>query len=165
MAGSVGPEYQRLIDRLRADITSGEYPVGQTIPSTSALAKLTGVSAQVVRRAVGQLQADGILEGHPGKGVFVKAMPEEADQESRDVASLSRQVSELEERFGDLASHPGGASDADLAEVRADIASLQEAQGRLEVNLIDLYGKMGYDYPQGGAQHSTKAAVRGGRAR
>ena len=164
MAGRIGPEYQRLIAQIRASITSGEYPLGQAIPSTAALARSTGVSAPVVRRAVGQLQADGILEGHAGKGVFVKAIPEEADQERRDVASLSRQLAELEERFRDLADQPGGASDAELAGIRADIARLQEAQGRLEVNLIDLYGKTGFDYPQDGAQSDAKA-VRSGRRR
>jgi len=164
MAGKIGPEYQRLIDRIRAGIASGEYPLGTAIPSTAALAKAGGVSAQVVRRAVGQLEADGILEGHAGKGVFVKTMPEEADQERRDVASLSRQVSELEERFGVLADQSGGASADDLAGIRADIARLQEAQGRLEVNLVDLYGKTGFDYPQDGTQGGAKA-VRSGRAR
>src|SRR5438045_6369409 len=108
MAGKIGPEYQRPIDRIRAGIASGEYPVGTAIPSTAALAKVAGVSAQVVRRAVGQLQADGILEGHAGKGVFVKTTPEDADQERQDLADLSRQVSDLEERFGDLAARPGG---------------------------------------------------------
>ena len=164
MAGRIGPEYQRLIAQIRASITSGEYPLGQAIPSTAALARSTGVSAPVVRRAVGQLQADGILEGHAGKGVFVKAMPEDADQERQDLAGLSRQVSELAERFADLTGRGGGASDGELSEIRADIARLQEAQGRLEVNLIDLFGKMGYDYPQGGTERGAKA-VRSGRAR
>src|SRR5690348_16697607 len=103
MAGKIGPEYQRLIDRIRAGIASGEYPVGTAIPSTAALANLAGVSAQVVRRAVGQLEADGILEGHPGKGVFVRTVPEDADRERQDIAALSKQVSGLEERLRELA--------------------------------------------------------------
>ena len=42
---------------------------------------------------------------------------------------------------------------------------LQETVGRIEVNLIDLYGKMGHDYPQGGARDGAKATVRRGRSR
>lgn len=162
MTGKIGPEYQRLIGQIRAAITSGEYPIGQAIPSTAVLAERTGVSAQVVRRAVGQLEADGILEGHPGKGVFVRAVPEEADRERQDVTSLSKQVSELEERFRELAERPGVSQDGDLGRIVAD---LQETVGRIEVNLIDLYGRMGHDYPQGGRARDGKKAVRRGQAR
>lgn len=162
MTGKIGPEYQRLIARIRASIASGEYPVGQAIPSTAALADITGLSVPVVRRAVGQLETDGILEGHPGKGVFVKTMPEEADRERRDVTSLSRHVSKLEERLRELADRPAVTQDGELSRAVAD---LQETVGRIEVNLIDLYGKMGHDYPQGGARGSTKTAVRRGQAR
>ena len=163
MAGKIGPEYQRLIDRIRASIASGEYPLGQAIPSTAMLAEMTGVSAQVVRRAVGQLEADGILEGHPGKGVYVRALPEAVDRERQDVTSLSKQVSELEERVSELAERPAVSQDGELGRIVAD---LQETVGRLEVNLIDLYGRIGHDYPQGGrAQDGKKTAVRRGQAR
>lgn len=162
MAGRIGPEYQRLIDQIRARITSGEYPLGTAIPSTATLAAASGVSAQVVRRAVGQLEADGILEGHPGKGVFVRAIPENVDRERQDVAALSRRVSELEERYRNLAGQSPAAVD-DLSEIRTDISDLQELASRLEVNLIDLYGKMGHDYPQSGARGGTKMAARRGQ--
>jgi DNA-binding transcriptional regulator YhcF (GntR family) len=162
MAGKIGPEYQRLIARIRASITSGEYPLGEAIPSTSALAEITGLSVPVVRRAVGQLEADGILEGHPGKGVFVKAVPEDADRERQDVASLGKQVSELEDRLRELAARPTVSQDGELVSIVAD---LQETVGRIEVNLIDLYGKIGHDYPQGGARSGMKAAGRRGQAR
>jgi DNA-binding transcriptional regulator YhcF (GntR family) len=165
MAGRIGPEYRRLIDQIRASIASGEYPIGETIPSTAALAEATGVSTQVVRRAVGQLEADGILEGHPGKGVFVRAMPEDADRERQDVASLGRQVSEMGERLRELAGWSPAAPGGELDQIKADVTDLRETAGRLEVNLIDLYGKMGYDYPQGGAQQNTKTAGRRGQAR
>jgi DNA-binding transcriptional regulator YhcF (GntR family) len=162
MAGSIGPEYQRLIDQIRARITSGDYPVGTAIPSTAALASAAGVSAQVVRRAVGQLETDGILEGHPGKGVFVRAIPEEADRERQDLAGLSRQVFELEERYRDLTGQSPANID-DLGKIRADITDLQEVASRLEVNLIDLYGKMGHEYPQSGARRSSRTAGRRGQ--
>jgi DNA-binding FadR family transcriptional regulator len=165
MTGKIGPEYQRLIGRIRASITSGEYPLGQAIPSTAALAGITGLSVPVVRRAVGQLEADGILEGHPGKGVFVRAMPEEADSERQDIKTLSKQVSALQEQFRELAERMPAAQDGNLVRIAAGLEDLQETVGRIEVNLIDLYGKMGHDYPQGGAQGTKKAAVRRGQAR
>jgi DNA-binding FadR family transcriptional regulator len=137
VTGKIGPEYQRLIDQIRAQITAGEYPVGQLIPSTSGLASLTGMSIPVIRRAVQQLQADGILEGHPGKGVYVKAMPEEADAEHQDVRALGGQV----------------------ADNTRELQTLQETVSRLEAYLIDLGGKVGHPYPR------DKATAPGSRQR
>jgi len=157
MAGRIGPEYQRLIDQIRSKITSGEYPLGKAIPSTAALAELAGMSVPVVRRAVGQLEADGILEGHPGKGVYVRALPEAADAERQDIKVLGQQVAELQDQLRDLAEHLPATQGADIA---GELAGLRDAVGRVEVNLIDLYGKMGHDYPHGGR---AKAASRHGR--
>jgi len=159
MAGRIGPEYQRLIDQRRVSISSGEYPLGAPIPSTAALATLTGMSVPVVRRAVGQLEADGILEGHPGKGVYVRALPEAADAERQDIKVLGRQVAELQDQLRMLAERLPAGSSADVA---GELAGLRDTMGRIEVNLIDLYGKMGHDYPHGGRSR-TKAASRRGR--
>ena len=161
MTGKIGPEYQRLIDRIRAGIASGEYPVGTAIPSTAALAKLAGVSAQVVRRAVGQLETDGILEGHAGKGVFVRAMPEDAERERQDAEAVSREVAELRRQVEKLAAAPA----ARAAGVGDDLEALKQTVGRIEANLIDLYGKMGHEYPHSGTRDKAKAEARHGRAR
>ena len=111
MTGNIGPEYRRLMDLIRSKITSGEYPVGKPIPSTTELKELTGMSIPVVRRAVSQLEADGILEGHPGKGVFVSAMPAEVDSERQDIKTLGKQVAAAAEQVRELdrpaATRPG----------------------------------------------------------
>lgn len=144
------------MDLIRSKITSGEYPLGEPIPSTAELNKLTGMSIPVVRRAVGQLEADGILEGHPGKGVYVKALPADVDIQRQDAKALAERITALSDevwRLQQLVDSLG------VDEVRA-IAS------RIEVNLIDLYGKLGFDYPRdevGSAQRGspgTKAAER-----
>src|SRR5215470_7205886 len=102
MAGKIGPEYQRLMDQIRSKITSGEYPVGSMIPSTAELQKTTGMSVPVVRRAVGQLEADGILEGHPGKGVYVRALPADADSVRGDSRALSERITVLTDEVRQL---------------------------------------------------------------
>lgn len=134
MTGKIGPEYQRLIEQIRSQITAGDYPVGHLIPSTSALADLTGMSVPVIRRAVQQLQADGILEGHPGKGVYVKTMPAEADAERQDVKALGGQV----------------------ADNTRELQNLRETVSHLEAYLIDLGGKVGHPYP--GAEATAPSA-------
>ncbi len=74
MTESIGrPAYQQVADDLRRRIAEAELPVGSAIPSTTKLAKAYGVSITVVRAAVAQLRADGLVVGQPGKGVFVRA--------------------------------------------------------------------------------------------
>ncbi len=159
MAGKIGPEYQRLMDQIRSKITSGEYPVGGMIPSTTELRDMTGMSVPVVRRAVGQLEADGILEGHPGKGVYVRALPADADSARGDSKALSERITVLSGEVGQLREL---VDTLGVDEVRAIVS-------RIEVNLIDLYGKLGFDYPRDGAgdskreRTSTKAAARRGK--
>ena len=114
------------------------------------------MSIPVVRRAVGQLEADGILEGHPGKGVYVKAMPADVDSERRDNKALNERITALSDEVRQLRQI---IDSLDVGEVRA-IAS------RIEVNLMDLYGKLGFDYPRDEADNarrestSTKAAAK-----
>jgi GntR family transcriptional regulator len=120
VAGGIGPSYQLVADDIRTRIRSGEYEIGQPIPSTAKLMEMHQVSSTVVRRAVEQLRADGILVGHSGKGVYVQAMPD------------------------DVPDRAGGHAAAQ------EMASLTESVGRVEANLIELYGKLGYDYPHDG---------------
>jgi DNA-binding transcriptional regulator YhcF (GntR family) len=90
-----GPEYQRVADDLRRRIASSEFPVGAAIPSTAKLSSMYGVSVTVVRAAVAQLRADGLVTGHPGKGVFVISTPDAVAEQTATVEVLARQVEEL----------------------------------------------------------------------
>jgi GntR family transcriptional regulator len=118
VAGTIGPSYQLVADDIRARIRSGEYELGQPIPSTARLMQIHQVSSTVVRRAVEQLRTDGVLVGQPGKGVYVQAMPRDA---------------------------------ADGAGLTPEMTGLTQSVGRIEANLIELYGKLGYDYPHEGS--------------
>ena len=119
MTSKIGPSYRRVADDLKARITAGEFPVGSPIPSTAKLVEHYGVSSTVVRHAVAELQAEGIVIGHSGKAVFVQARPSDADAERVTTAQLAE-----------------------------DVSGLHQAFSRLEANLIDLYGKTGYEYPR-----------------
>lgn len=154
MTGEIGPDYRRLMDLIRSRIASGEYPTGSQIPSTRQWED-DGWSRDVARTAITRLQADGILEGQPGKGVFVKATPEEATRERADIKTLGDEVTALRKQVRELAEHETG---SDLTELLATV-------GRIEANLITLYGKTGHDYPRGGSRDGTKATARRGRAR
>jgi DNA-binding GntR family transcriptional regulator len=134
----VGPSYQHVADDIRARITSGSYRVGEQIPSTPALCDQYGMSATVIRTAVSQLETAGVLIGHPGKGVFVKALPEDAEGERRDVETLGAEVAELRDRVAELVRKIEAHGHSDL----------QTTLDRLVNNLIELYGKTGHTYPE-----------------
>jgi DNA-binding GntR family transcriptional regulator len=145
LASEIGPDYRQVMNLIRERIMYGTWPVGRPIPSTPELMKLTGHSSTTVRRAVRQLQVDGILEGHPGKGVFARAVPEDADRERADLDAIGKLMAELRQK----------------AEGYDD---LRAKVNLMEAVLITLCARQGIDYPRGGSRDSTEKAPRRGRA-
>jgi GntR family transcriptional regulator len=70
-AESASPLYHQLMQRIRADIDKGTYPVGSRIAPEHELEKLYNVSRVTVRRALAELTSEGLLERKQGKGTFV----------------------------------------------------------------------------------------------
>ena len=64
-------ERQRIAQDIRDKIASGEFGPGVKLPSLRELTAHYGVSAEPVRSALLILQAEGLLEGRQGKGVYV----------------------------------------------------------------------------------------------
>lgn len=65
------PLYQQLEDILRTQIESGEYSMGDILPSESKLMEAYNVSRITVRQALADLTNLGYIEGRPGKGTVV----------------------------------------------------------------------------------------------
>ena len=68
---SYSPLYKQLMQKLRADIHSGVYPVHSRIPSEQELCDTYQVSRVTVRKALSELTQEGLLKRHQGKGTFV----------------------------------------------------------------------------------------------
>ncbi|WIX78723.1 FadR/GntR family transcriptional regulator [Amycolatopsis carbonis] len=66
----------QVIDQLRDAIAQGEWPVGQRIPTETALVAQLGVGRNTVREAVRALAHTGILEVRQGDGTYVRATSE-----------------------------------------------------------------------------------------
>ena len=66
------PAYAQVADTLRAEIRRGRFPPGSQLPSYEALMKKYEVSITVVRSAVRELKAEGLVQTHQGKGAFVR---------------------------------------------------------------------------------------------
>ncbi|WCN81654.1 winged helix-turn-helix domain-containing protein [Micromonospora sp. LH3U1] len=62
---------QRIAQDIRDKISSGEYAPGDKLPSLREMTGHYGVSAEPVRSALLILQAEGLIEGHQGKGTYV----------------------------------------------------------------------------------------------
>ncbi len=66
------PLYIQVMQRIRQDIAGGRYAAGDVLPAEPQLCEAYGVSRITVRRAVAELEADGLLEKRHGKGTFVR---------------------------------------------------------------------------------------------
>lgn len=70
------PLVDQVIAQLRAQITSGEWPVGSRIPTEPELVEQFGVARNTVREAVRALAHAGMLDIRQGAGTFVRATSE-----------------------------------------------------------------------------------------
>jgi len=69
------PITYQLAQLLRADIARGTYPPGFRLEPEVRLAQTFGVSVITVQRALKDLEKDGLIERHRGRGTFVKESP------------------------------------------------------------------------------------------
>ena len=68
---SASPLFAQIKARLRQDIVDKRLLPGQKLPSEAAMQASFGVSRITVRRAVAELQAEGLVETVNGKGSFI----------------------------------------------------------------------------------------------
>lgn len=62
---------EMVCDALRSQISSGQWEIGDRLPSESDLAKVFGVNRLTVRMALQKLNALGVLETRTGSGTYV----------------------------------------------------------------------------------------------
>lgn len=72
VAATERADYRRIAAEIQAQIESGALKSGDKLPSTAALAAREGVSTSTVYRALSLLHDRDLVEGHSGKGVYVK---------------------------------------------------------------------------------------------
>src|SRR3990172_9553903 len=65
------PLYQQIRDQMRQLISTGALPLGERLPPSRELAQRLGVHRTTVANAYAELTADGLIEGHVGRGTFV----------------------------------------------------------------------------------------------
>jgi len=70
------PLYVQLRDQLRALVHSGELRAGDRIPASRELAVQLGVHRTTVANAYAELESEGLIQGHVGRGTFICATPD-----------------------------------------------------------------------------------------
>ncbi|WP_181766795.1 FadR/GntR family transcriptional regulator [Streptomyces albidus (ex Kaewkla and Franco 2022)] len=114
----------QVISALRAQITSGEWPVGARIPTEAELVEQLGVARNTVREAVRALAHNGLLDIRQGSGTYVVATSELAGVMHR--------------RFADSDPHHVAEMRAALETTGARLAALRRTEqdlGQLDVLL------------------------------
>lgn len=69
------PLYIQLRDQLRALVHSGELRSGDRIPASRELAGQLGVHRTTVANAYAELESEGLIRGHVGRGTFICGAP------------------------------------------------------------------------------------------
>lgn len=67
------PLYVQLRDQLRSLVHSGELRDGDRIPASRELAAQLGVHRTTVANAYAELESEGLIEGHVGRGTFIRS--------------------------------------------------------------------------------------------
>lgn len=123
----------QVTDQLLAQIRSGEWPVGEQIPTEPELARALGVGRNTVREAVRALMHIGVLERRQGAGTFVTAKTELAGTVARRLADAPASAAlelrhAMEVEASRLAAHRR--TDGDLTKIGAALATLEHATRR-----------------------------------
>lgn len=66
------PLYMQIRDQLRALVHSGELRPGDRIPASRELAVHLGVHRTTVANAYAELESEGLIRGHVGRGTFIQ---------------------------------------------------------------------------------------------
>ncbi|MFJ9669136.1 FadR/GntR family transcriptional regulator [Streptomyces sp. NPDC101219] len=121
---------EQVIAALRAQITTGEWPVGSRIPTEPELVEQLGVARNTVREAVRALAHNGLLDIRQGSGTYVVATSELAGVMQRRFAGADpRHVAELRSTLESAAARLAAArrTERDLKQLDALLLRREEA--------------------------------------
>ena len=123
---------QQVAAALKQQILTGAWPVGSQVPPERSLAEAHGLARNTLRRVLKDLEDEGLLERHVGRGTFVRALPPQPQGATAAGSAVGP----------DFSLRLKGASPADLMEVRLiiepQVAALAAARASAEqIQAID----------------------------
>jgi DNA-binding FadR family transcriptional regulator len=123
--------YRQIAAQLSALIASGEFTVGQRLPSERELASQLGVSRPSLREALIALELEGLVEVRVGAGIWVTSASGRdpgttAQQEGEGPFELLRARSLIEGEIAAVAAREANATD--LATIRAALSEMERLE-------------------------------------
>ena len=96
------PIYAQIKDQIKAIILNGELKEGGALPSMRLLSKELRISIITTKRAYEELEREGYIESHTGKGSFVKGINREMLKETAiyEIESLFDEILDKAELAG-----------------------------------------------------------------
>ena len=142
-----GPHLSTLVaSSISREIAQGRLKPGDQLPTEQALATTFGVSRNVVREAIAQLRADGMIEARQGIGAFVLAPEQrasiridgEALREGQNMERLFELRCILEAESAALAAERRGQDHLDAIKAALDRMSGEERweEGSIDADLL-----------------------------
>lgn len=99
--------YRGITDALRRRIDEGEFAVDSLLPGEAALATQYGVSRNTLRRALTDLEHDGLIRTLPGRGRIVMSPGTPRDEAGDPHLQYRRIATDLRERITSGELRPG----------------------------------------------------------
>src|SRR6201998_3334278 len=66
------PLYIQVRDQLRSLVHAGDLRPGDRMPASRELAQMLGVHRTTVANAYAELESEGLIQGHVGRGTFIR---------------------------------------------------------------------------------------------
>jgi len=134
--GTAWGAYKGITDALRRRITEGEYAAGSLLPSEAVLTSEFDVSRNTLRRALTDLESEGLVRALPGRGRVVTAQGEVAGEDVDPHLQYRRIAADLRERIESGELRPGELVPSEAALV----AQYGVARGTARQALVELQG-------------------------
>jgi DNA-binding FadR family transcriptional regulator len=137
---------ETVVAAIRKQLAAGEIQPGQKLPTEEKMTETFGVSRTVIREALANLAADGLVEPRQGAGVFVRDHPAlTLGAFSQEVSKISQAINVLEVRMGIEIEAAGLAA---MRRNAAQAARIQEAFFEFErmLNLGEPTGKSDFAF-------------------
>lgn len=102
VTGTSGKPYEQVAKLLKQRIASGEFAVGDRLPTNRELAEEYGVAPNTIANALGLLRRERIIVSQQGRGTFVRAIPQDerpSDEPSPDFELVMRQLDQFQEEL------------------------------------------------------------------
>jgi GntR family transcriptional regulator, trigonelline degradation regulator len=121
------PVREQVVSNLRKAITQGQFQPGERLIERE-LCALTGVSRTSIREALRQLEAEGLLENVPNKGIIVGTLTR---AEAEDIYQVRSSLEELASRL-----YAERATDEGIATLRKAMQAIEEAYHRADEHAL-----------------------------